>query len=68
MKDHILIEKAFRYPTSLAEPVPSNSTYQHKQGYWTINSTGTPLMQSEDARPSQSKKCDIETGEDQKGE
>jgi len=67
MKEHILLEKAFRYSEPTYDPVPANCTYQAKKGYWTNNSTGEVMMLS-DPHPPQSKKCDRETGEDQKGE
>ncbi len=68
MKEHILVEKAFRYSEPTVEPVPINCTYQMKKGYWINNSTGEVMMLSSDQQRPQSKKCDRETGEDQKGE
>ena len=68
MKKHILLEKAFRYPVPIVEPIPQNCTFQEKQGYWTTNSTGEIMMLSNDPGLPVTKKCDRETGEDQKGE
>lgn len=68
MKEHILLEKTFRYPESKVDPMPQNCTYNTKKGYWIKNDTAEALMLSDDPRRPQSKKCDIETGEDQKGE
>ncbi|MFR1723041.1 hypothetical protein [Emergencia timonensis] len=68
MKEHILLEKAFRYtePTHI-EP-PAGYEYQPQRGYWANINTGEALMMGDDPRPMQTKKCDRETGEDQKGE
>lgn len=68
MKEHILLNKAFRYPVPIAEPIPKDCTFQEKQGYWTKNSTGEIMMLSKDPCGPVTKKCDRETGEDQKGE
>jgi len=68
MKEHILLEKAYRYPVPIIEPIPKDCTFQEKQGYWVKDSTGEVMMLSDDPRQHQSKKCDRETGEDQKGE
>lgn len=68
MKDHILIEKAHRYTEPTAVPVPQNCVFQEQSGYWTNRLTNEVMMLSNDPRLPQSKKCDRETGEDQKGE
>lgn len=68
MKEHILIEKAYRYPAPIEKPTPKDCTFQENHGYWVNNSTGEVMMLSNDPRRPQSKKCDLETGEDQKGE
>jgi len=68
MKEHILLDKAFRYSVPIEEPIPQSCTFQEKQGYWTRNSTGEIMMLSDDSRRTVTKKCDRETGEDQKGE
>ena len=67
MKEHILLENAFRYSVPVSDPIPQGCTFQEKEGYWTKNSTGEIFMLSDDSGPI-SKKCDRETGEDQKGE
>ncbi|MCL4551795.1 MAG: hypothetical protein M1495_24870 [Bacteroidetes bacterium] len=68
MKKHILLEKATRKPYSENISLPENAQYNHKEGYWLID--GLPLTKSKiykDDIPG-SKKCDLETGEDQKGQ
>lgn len=68
MKEHILLEKAHRYTEPSFVPAPNDCVFQEKRGYWTRNNTNEVLMLSNDPRLPQSKKCDRETGEDQKGE
>jgi hypothetical protein len=68
MKEHILLEKTFRYPKSKDDLVPQNCTYNTKKGYWIKNDTAEVMMLSNDRHRPMSKKADIETGEDQKGE
>jgi hypothetical protein len=68
LKQHILLEKALCYPEPIKVPVPENCTFIDKNGYWVDDGTGEIMMLSNDPRRPQSKKHDIETGEDQKGE
>lgn len=68
MKKHILLEKTFCYSEPKAISVPQNCIYDAKKGYWIDNDTAKAMMLSNDPRRPQSKKADIETGEDQKGE
>jgi hypothetical protein len=68
MKEHILLEKTFRYPAPEIDPVPQSCTYNTKKGYWIKNDTAEAMMLSKDPHRPQSKKADRETGEDQKGE
>lgn len=68
MKQHILLEKAHCYPAPSVIPVPENYTFAEQSGYWRNNFTGEIMMLSSDPQRPQSKKCDRETGEDQKGE
>jgi hypothetical protein len=68
MKEHFLLEKAFRYREPTVDPIPEGCTFQHRRGYWTKNDTGEVMMLSSDPRRPQTKKEDRETGEDQKGE
>lgn len=68
MKKHILLEKAKRYEVPKDIKQPSNYMFDNQKGYWFNSVSNTKLMESDDKRREQSKKCDIETGEDQKGE
>lgn len=68
MKSHVLLENAYRYPNPKVDPIPENCTYNKVRGYWIKNGTAEAMMLSDDSNCSQTKKCDIETGEDQKGE
>lgn len=68
MKQHILLGKAYCYPEPGEAQIPENCTFIQKNGYWRNNSTGEIMMLSNDPRRPQTKKADIETGEDQKGE
>lgn len=68
MAQHILLEKAYCYPEPTGTLKPENCTFAEKNGYWKNNTTGEIMMLSNDPRRPQSKKCDRETGEDQKGE
>lgn len=68
MKEHILLENAHRYAEPSESIYPDGYLFQEIQGYWTNSTTGEVMMLSEDPRRPLSKKCDRETGEDQKGE
>ena len=65
MADHILLTYATRRPYSSIPPLPEGATYDTARGYW-VDGHG-PLV-DEDESPQVTKKCDQETGEDQKGE
>lgn len=64
MKQHVLITYATRRPYRQVPVIPDGAHYDHAKGYWLkdnkplVVSTGAPVT----------KKCDHETGEDQKGE
>jgi len=68
MKQHILLEKAKCYETNVILPTPDNCIFLSSIGYWVDSITGKPMMNGDNPRKPQSKKHDIETGEDQKGE
>ena len=65
MPDHILISRATRTPYMGVPPMPDDVEYDAARGYWTRD--GVPLVRIQGARPA-TKKADIETGEDMKGE
>ncbi len=67
MNGHILLERARRYSEPTGVLTPIDCVFQETRGYWTKNGTNRPMM-LDDPKPVTSKKCDIETGEDQKGE
>lgn len=68
MKKHILLENAFRYNEPSVVLPPSGCSFDSQRGYWIKNKTGEAMMLSDDNCNLQTKKCDRETGEDQKGE
>lgn len=68
MKNHILIEKANKYGISEQNLTPNECTYYAKEGFWVENLSNTAMMKSNNPYKPTTKKEDIETGEDQKGE
>ena len=67
MTEHILIQHAKRKPFSITPDMPAGSTFDQKKGYWVKD--GKKLVTQDSKYGSTvSKKCDQETGEDQKGE
>jgi hypothetical protein len=65
---HILVAKAVRRPYRELPTLPPNATYDLAGGCWLLGNK--PLVTSDEflAGAPVSKKCDQETGEDQKGE
>ncbi len=68
MKNHILLEKAHIYNLSRIESELEGCSYDNVNGYWLIDKNQTPVIFDSDWPKPQSKKNDVETGEDQKGE
>ncbi len=69
MKDHILLEKAQKYDVPDEKSLtPKGCSYKAQEGFWVDNSSNTAMMKTDKPQKPTSKKCDIETGEDQKGE
>lgn len=69
MAEHVLLTYATRRPYRDAPDMPDGAEYDYARGYWTKD--GSPLVlatEFADDRGSPTKKCDQETGEDQKGE
>ena len=67
MPQHILIEHAKRKPYSSSPEMPKGAIYDTAKGYWV--SDDEPLVSPGSKYGALvSKKCDQETGEDQKGE
>lgn len=65
---HILLEYARSYERGEVELTPAGCDYDLRAGAWVVKKSGILLVASPDRpRPPQSKKNDVETGEDQKG-
>ena len=64
MAEHVLITYATRRPYRIIPTIPDGALYDPARGYWLKD--GEPLAVS--ATGPTTKKCDQETGEDQKGE
>lgn len=67
MTEHILIQHAKRKPFSSTPEMPVGSIFDRKKGYW-IRDGEKLVTQDSDYGQQVTKKCDQETGEDQKGE
>jgi hypothetical protein len=68
MASHILLKYATRRPYKEIPDLPPDAIYDPIKGLWILD--GNPLVDSEEygLGPRVTKKCDQETGEDQKGE
>ncbi len=67
MPTHPLITYATRRPYKETVDLPDGSAYDLVNGYWIYN--GEPIVNNDQFAEQQvTKKCDQETGEDQKGE
>lgn len=66
---HLFVKLAKRYPKNDLVPV-KGTTYDKARSLWVNNDDGVPIVESKDDRfrQPQTKKFDIETGEDQKGQ
>lgn len=66
---HLLIEKSFQYNTLPQEKLLfTNYSYDETKGYWLNKLSGLPLMHEDNYFKPRTKKCDVESGEDRKGE
>jgi hypothetical protein len=67
---HLLLEKAFVYERNREMQDPENSTYDDRLGAWISGPEKEFLAKSNnpDSQFPRTKKGDVETGEDQKGE
>jgi hypothetical protein len=66
--DHILLEHARTYDPGEVDLEPPGCVYDLRVGAWVARDSGELLVEKPDrSRPPQSKKGDVETGEDQKG-
>ena len=68
MTEHVLMTYAVRKPYGRTGTMPDGVEYDAGKGYWV--KSGMPLVKSQEFTEvgSMTKKDDIETGEDQKGE
>jgi len=68
MNSHILIKHAKRKPYSNAPEMPKDATFDSQKGYWVSGNIDPLVSPGSKYGALVSKKCDQETGEDQKGE
>ena len=67
MSEHILLKHATKRKFAENTKLPNEAYYNEKAGCWLLN--GSPLVNDKDfSEKNSTKKCDQETGEDQKGE
>lgn len=66
--EHILLQKSLKYRKRKEIETPKNYSFNSIVGAWINNSDQSFLIQSSDFNALGSKKEDIETGEDQKGQ
>lgn len=67
MRQHILIERGTRRHFDECPEMPPGARFDRTAGFWKLGNE--PLVRSEEFRDKPvTKKCDQETGEDQKGE
>jgi hypothetical protein len=66
MAEHVLLTCATRRPYQTAPAVPNGGRYDPVRGYW-LKDNGA-LVAADEFGERVTKKCDQETGEDQKGE
>jgi len=65
---HILLNRAFTYKTRKNITPPENYKYDHILGAWKNIEDNTLLILAKDFKAQSTKKYDIETGEDNKGQ
>lgn len=67
-QNHILLTSARRYDREEVDLAPFGCDYDLRAGAWVLRESGDLLVTAPgNRRPPQSKKNDVETGEDQKG-
>ena len=67
MKEHVLLKHSTRRKYAEVPEMPEEATFDIELGYWRLQ--GLPLVRTRQFMShSVTKKCDQETGEDQKGE
>jgi hypothetical protein len=69
MKENLVIHQAFKYEVGSSKiEIPTNYGYNTASGYWVNEMTKTPMVLDPEGIKPRTKKEDIETGEDRKGE
>lgn len=68
VSDHVVIKQIITFPIPASPMIPGGFTYSFVDGMWVDSETNQPLVQTAHMRDPESKKNDVETGEDQKGE
>lgn len=66
--EHPLLNRAQKYPRRDVNLAPAGCIYDDDIGAWRLISTGELWVETCERKGLETKKCDIETGEDQKGE
>ncbi len=66
--EHLLLNLAKTYPVFEGDLTPEGCRYDLYEGAWILEDVGSLLVESPDRKGPRTKKEDIETGEDQKGE
>lgn len=66
--EHPLLERAQKYPRQDVDLAPEGCVYDDKVGAWRFIRTGVLWVETPGREGPRTKKEDIETGEDQKGE
>ncbi len=67
-KAHPLIDRALKYPVTKVRLSPDGCFYDKTVGAWKLQETGQLWVETNHRNGPRTKKADIETGEDQKGE
>jgi hypothetical protein len=68
MEEHLLLAKAHLYESPKKNCDIDNAVYDALKGFWVYNESKFPCVMDEKFAGPRTKKDDIETGEDQKGE
>ncbi|PYG84276.1 hypothetical protein LY28_03696 [Ruminiclostridium sufflavum DSM 19573] len=68
MPEHFLLKKAKIYEAKPQLTDMKGYSFQKQSGYWIRINTGLPMMAENNPLKCGSKKEDVETGEDHKGE
>lgn len=65
---HLILEKAKRYDLPIVVETPTGFEYDKASGLWRDVTSGEPYVTCNGVKRPATKKHDVETGEDQKGE